>query len=99
MRRTGMKAKQATIETMGEIKKVIISIAMVMIAVLAPVGFMEGPAGIFNTQFAYTLAIAVIISAFIALTLVPALSATFLRIGSTPRSEERRVGKECRSRW
>lgn len=93
MRRTGMKAKQATIETMGEIKKVIISIAMVMIAVLAPVGFMEGPAGIFNTQFAYTLAIAVIISAFIALTLVPALSATFLRIGSTPASRRKKSSR------
>lgn len=90
MRRKGMKAKQATLETMEEIRKVIISIGMVMIAVLIPVGFMEGPAGIFNMQFAYTLAIAVVISAFISLTLVPALSATFLKFGSSKKSRRKK---------
>lgn len=78
MHRAGKSAKEATLETMSEMRKVIISIAMVMIAVLAPVGFMEGPAGVFYKQFAYTLAVAILISALIALTLIPALSAFFL---------------------
>lgn len=79
MHQTGMKAKQATLETMDEIKKAILSITMVMAAVFIPVGFMEGPAGIFYKQFAYTLAIAILISAFNALTLTPALCALFLK--------------------
>ncbi len=85
MHLTGMKAKQATIETMGEIKKAILSITMVMAAVFVPVGFMEGPAGIFYEQFAYTLAIAILISAFNALTLTPALCALFLKPGTHDR--------------
>lgn len=85
MHLTGMKAKQATLETMDEIKKAILSITMVMAAVFFPVGFMEGPAGIFYEQFAYTLAIAILISAFNALTLTPALCALFLKPGSHER--------------
>lgn len=85
MHKTGMKAKQATLETMDEIKKAILSITMVMVAVFIPVGFMEGPAGIFYKQFAYTLAIAILISAFNALTLTPALCALFLRPGKDGR--------------
>lgn len=85
MHLTGMKARQATIETMDEIKKAILSITMVMAAVFIPVGFMEGPAGIFYKQFAYTLAIAILISAFNALTLTPALCAIFLKPGSHER--------------
>lgn len=85
MHLTGMKAKQATLATMDEIKKAIISITMVMAAVFIPVGFMEGPAGIFYEQFAYTLAIAILISAFNALTLTPALCALFLKPGSHER--------------
>lgn len=79
MESTGLAAKEAVKLTMGEIRKVIVSIALVMIAVLAPVGFMEGPAGIFYRQFAYTLAFAIVISVVVALTLTPSLSATFLK--------------------
>jgi multidrug efflux pump subunit AcrB len=46
-----------------------------MSAVFIPVGFMQGPAGVFYRQFAFTLAIAIIISAINALTLSPALCA------------------------
>src|SRR4030095_7076769 len=56
-----------------------ISITLVMAAVFVPVGFMQGPAGIFYKQFAFTLAIAILISAVNALTLSPALSALFLK--------------------
>jgi hydrophobe/amphiphile efflux-1 (HAE1) family protein len=50
-----------------------------MAAVFIPVGFMQGPAGVFYRQFAFTLAIAILISAVNALTLSPALCALFLK--------------------
>ena len=79
MHATGLKAKEATIATMEEITKAILSITMVMAAVFLPIGFMEGPNGIFYKQFAYTLAVAILISAVSALTLTPALCALFLK--------------------
>lgn len=78
MKRTGLPAKKATIATMGEITSAIISITLVMSAVFLPIGFMDGPAGIFYKQFAFTLAIAILISALNALTLSPALCALLL---------------------
>lgn len=79
MHDTGLKPKQATLATMSEITGAILSITMVMAAVFLPVGFMEGPAGIFYRQFAYTLATAILISALNALTLSPALCALLLK--------------------
>ncbi|RYZ00562.1 MAG: efflux RND transporter permease subunit [Chitinophagaceae bacterium] len=79
MERTGMPARAATIQSMGEISGAIISITLVMTAVFVPVGFMQGPAGVFYKQFAFTLAIAILISAVNALTLSPALCALLLR--------------------
>lgn len=79
MHATGLKAKAATLSTMSEITGAILSITMVMAAVFLPVGFMEGPAGIFYRQFAYTLATAILISALNALTLSPALCALLLK--------------------
>jgi HAE1 family hydrophobic/amphiphilic exporter-1 len=79
MERTGLSAREATVESMKEISGAIISITLVMAAVFIPVGFMEGPSGVFYRQFAFTLAIAILISAVNALTLSPALSALFLK--------------------
>ena len=79
MERTGLPARQATIQSMSEISGAIISITLVMAAVFVPVGFMQGPAGVFYKQFAFTLAIAILISALNALTLSPALCALFLK--------------------
>jgi len=79
MERTGLNAREATISSMNEISGVIISITLVMAAVFVPVGFMQGPAGVFYRQFAFTLAIAILISALNALTLSPALCALFLK--------------------
>lgn len=79
MQEEHLPARAATIKSMGEISGAIISITLVMAAVFVPVGFMQGPAGIFYKQFAFTLAIAILISAVNALTLSPALSALFLR--------------------
>jgi HAE1 family hydrophobic/amphiphilic exporter-1 len=71
--------KQATTEAMHEITGAIISITLVMAAVFLPVGFMEGSTGIFYRQFAFTMSIAIMISAVNALTLSPALAALFLK--------------------
>ncbi|SEO10119.1 hydrophobic/amphiphilic exporter-1, HAE1 family [bacterium A37T11] len=71
--------KQATLEAMHEITGAIISITLVMSAVFLPVGFMEGATGMFYRQFAFTLAIAIVLSAINALTLTPALAALFLK--------------------
>ncbi|MGV0924473.1 efflux RND transporter permease subunit [Empedobacter tilapiae] len=79
MQATGETAKKATASAMSEISGAIISITLVMSAVFLPVGFMEGPAGIFYKQFSYTLAIAILISAINALTLSPALCALLLK--------------------
>jgi len=74
-----LSAKAATASAMSEITGAIISITLVMSAVFLPVGFMEGSTGVFYRQFAFTLAIAIVISAVNALTLSPALAALFLK--------------------
>ncbi|MEH6682605.1 MAG: efflux RND transporter permease subunit [Sediminicola sp.] len=74
-----LSPKEATTSAMGEITGAIISITLVMAAVFLPVGFMEGSTGVFYRQFAFTLAIAIVISAVNALTLSPALAALFLK--------------------
>ena len=79
MAQTGEDARKATASAMSEISGAIISITLVMSAVFLPVGFMEGPAGVFYKQFSYTLAIAILISAVNALTLSPALCALLLK--------------------
>ncbi|RFM32600.1 efflux RND transporter permease subunit [Chitinophaga silvisoli] len=79
MERINMSPRNATITSMQEISGAIISITLVMAAVFVPVGFMQGPAGVFYRQFAFTLAIAILISALNALTLSPALCALLLK--------------------
>ncbi|MGH2622352.1 MAG: efflux RND transporter permease subunit, partial [Sphingobacterium sp.] len=79
MHQTGLPPKQATTSAMSEITGAIISITLVMSAVFLPIGFMEGSTGVFYRQFAFTLAIAIVISAVNALTLSPALCALFLK--------------------
>jgi hydrophobic/amphiphilic exporter-1 (mainly G- bacteria), HAE1 family len=88
MERTGLPAKDATVQSMGEISGAIISITLVMAAVFIPVGFMQGSVGIFYRQFAFTLAIAILISALNALTLSPALCALFLKNIHHPEGEK-----------
>ncbi|RPD39296.1 efflux RND transporter permease subunit [Chitinophaga barathri] len=79
MEQTRWPARKATLKSMDEISGAVISITLVMMAVFIPVGFMQGPAGVFYRQFAFTLAIAIMISAINALTLSPALCALFLK--------------------
>jgi len=83
----GLTAKAATTEAMHEITGAIISITLVMAAVFLPVGFMEGSTGVFYRQFAFTMSIAIVISAINALTLSPALAALFLKDGHSVNHE------------
>ncbi len=96
MQQTGESAKTATVSAMSEISGAIVSITLVMSAVFLPVGFMEGPAGIFYKQFSYTLAIAILISAVNALTLSPALCALLLK---QQHSEEKGGNKKFTQRF
>ncbi len=86
MEQTMLSARKATVQSMREISGAIISITLVMAAVFVPVGFMQGPAGVFYKQFAFTLAIAILISAVNALTLSPALCALFLKNPHNPQN-------------
>ncbi|PWG80351.1 efflux RND transporter permease subunit [Pararcticibacter amylolyticus] len=79
MEHNHLAPKAATISAMHDITGAIISITLVMSAVFLPIGFMEGSTGVFYRQFAFTLAIAIVISAVNALTLSPALCALFLK--------------------
>jgi HAE1 family hydrophobic/amphiphilic exporter-1 len=83
----GMSPREATIQAMKEVSGPVIAIALILAAVFLPVAFMGGIQGRLNTQFAVTIAISVLISAFNALTLSPALSAMLLR----PRKKSRGV--------
>ncbi|KXX70393.1 efflux RND transporter permease subunit [Flammeovirga sp. SJP92] len=72
-------SRKASVMAMKEITGAIISGTLVLAAVFLPVTFLEGPTGLFYSQIAITLTIAVIISAVNALTLSPALCALFLK--------------------
>jgi HAE1 family hydrophobic/amphiphilic exporter-1 len=89
---TGLPARKATVSAMSEITGAIISITLVMSAVFLPVGFMQGPVGVFYRQFAFTMAIAILISAVNALTLSPALCALFLKPGHGEHADRRAAG-------
>src|SRR5262249_8318066 len=75
----GMSPKEATFKAMEEISGPVVGIALVLSAVFIPTAFIPGITGRLYQQFPVTIAIAVIISAFNALTLSPALSALLLR--------------------
>jgi len=75
----GLSPKDATLKAMEEVTAPVIGIALVLSAVFIPVAFMGGIQGRMNMQFAITIAVSVLISAFNALTLSPALSALILK--------------------
>ncbi|RYY33882.1 MAG: efflux RND transporter permease subunit, partial [Sphingobacteriaceae bacterium] len=92
MEHEGMSGKEATHSAMSEITGAVISITLVMSAVFIPIGFMTGSSGLFYKQFAYTLAIAIIISAINALTLTPALCALLLKNQHTGEHGTKKTG-------
>src|ERR1041385_6301971 len=81
----GLSPKDASVKAMEEVSGPVIAIALILAAVFVPTAFIPGITGRLYQQFAITIAITVLISAFNALTLSPALSALMLR----PKKEGR----------
>jgi HAE1 family hydrophobic/amphiphilic exporter-1 len=81
----GLSPKDATFKAMEEVTAPVVGIALILSSVFVPMAAMGGIKGLLNQQFAVTIAISVLISAFNALTLSPALSALLLR----PRKKTR----------
>ncbi|HEY3885204.1 MAG TPA: efflux RND transporter permease subunit, partial [Vicinamibacterales bacterium] len=71
-------ARKASMDAMGEVLGAVIATALVLIAVFVPVAFFPGTTGRLYAQFSMTIAVAVALSAFNAVTLTPALSALLL---------------------
>ncbi|MEI7437131.1 MAG: efflux RND transporter permease subunit, partial [bacterium] len=81
----GLAPKAAALKAMSEVSGPVVSIALILAAVFVPTAFIPGITGRLYQQFALTIALSVLISAFNALTLSPALAALLLR----PRKEGR----------
>jgi HAE1 family hydrophobic/amphiphilic exporter-1 len=81
----GMSPHDATIKAMEEVSGPVVAIALILAAVFVPTAFIPGITGQLYKQFAITIAISVLFSAFNALTLSPALSAMILK----PKKEGR----------
>jgi hydrophobe/amphiphile efflux-1 (HAE1) family protein len=81
MRDRKMPAFEAAVEAMREVSGAVVAIVLVLCAVFVPVAFLGGIAGSMYRQFALTVAISVVISGFMALTLTPALCALLLKSG------------------
>ena len=75
----GLSPRDATLQAMKEVSAPVVSVAVILASVFIPMAFMGGITGRLNKQFALTIAVSVLISAFNALTLSPALSALLLR--------------------
>ncbi len=75
----GMTPRDATLKAMEEVAGPVVAIALILVAVFVPTAFVPGITGRMYQQFAVTIAVSVVISAFNALTLSPALAAMLLR--------------------
>src|SRR6185295_13998455 len=80
----GLSPREATYQAMREVSGPIIAIALVLVAVFVPLAFISGLTGQFYRQFALTIAISTVISAFNSLTLSPAMAALLLKGHDTP---------------
>ncbi len=83
----GLTPREATIQAMKEVSGPIIAIALVLCAVFVPIAFVSGLTGQFYRQFALTIAISTVISAFNSLTLSPALAAALLKPHGAPKDK------------
>ena len=87
----GLSPRDATVQAMKEVSGPIIAIALVLCAVFVPIAFVSGLTGQFYRQFALTIAISTVISAFCSLTLAPALAATLLKPHDAPKDGLTRI--------
>ncbi|WP_127132746.1 efflux RND transporter permease subunit [Pseudoflavitalea rhizosphaerae] len=76
-----LSPKEATMQAMKDISAPVIAIALILAAVFVPVGFVPGIVGRLYQQFAITIAVSVLLSAFVALSLTPALCILLLKPG------------------
>lgn len=88
-----ISAKEATQKAMKDISGPVIAIALILAAVFVPVGFIPGIVGKLYQQFAITIAVSVIISAFVALSLTPALCTLLLRPSKTKKEKKNSLEK------
>lgn len=79
MTEEGLSPKDATIKAMNQISGAIIGITLVLVSVFIPMAFFGGAVGNIYRQFSLTMAVSISFSAFLALTLTPALCATILK--------------------
>lgn len=79
MAHEGLGPREATIKAMGEITGAIIGITLVLTAVFIPMALAGGSVGVIYRQFSVAMAVSILFSAFLALSLTPALCATLLR--------------------
>ncbi|MBS9720250.1 multidrug efflux RND transporter permease subunit [Tianweitania sp. BSSL-BM11] len=79
MAEEGLPPKEATRKAMSQISGAIIGITMVLTAVFIPMAFFPGAVGIIYQQFSLTMVVSILFSGFLALSLTPALCATFLK--------------------
>jgi multidrug efflux pump len=87
----GLTPHDATVQAMREVSGPIVAIALVLCAVFVPLAFVPGLSGQFYKQFAVTIAISTVISAFNSLTLSPAMAAILLRPHDAPKDKVTRV--------
>lgn len=85
----GLSPREATSQAMKEITGAVIGITLVLTAVFLPMAFGTGSVGVIYQQFTLSMAVSILISAFLALTLTPALCATLLRPVSPDHHEKR----------
>ncbi len=85
----GLSPREATLQAMKEITGAVIGITLVLTAVFIPMAFASGSVGVIYQQFTLSMAVSILFSAFLALTLTPALCATLLRPVSADHHEKR----------
>ncbi|KQP40870.1 acriflavine resistance protein B [Methylobacterium sp. Leaf104] len=79
MAEEGLAPREATARAMGQITGAIVGITVVLVAVFVPMAFFPGSVGVIYRQFAVSMATSIAFSAFLALSLTPALCATLLK--------------------
>ena len=89
MAKEGLGPKDATIKAMKEITGAVIGITLVLTAVFIPMAFASGSVGVIYRQFTLSMAVSILFSAFLALTLTPALCATLLQPVDPTHHEKR----------
>ena len=96
----GLGPRAATIKAMEQVSGPVIAVGLVLSAVFVPCAFISGITGQFFRQFALTIAVSTIISAFNSLTLSPALTALFLRpLKDTGQRRESEAQAACLAAW